>query len=606
MPAPELAQLKMLAQVDDLLEKLRVWSEPDSVWQPYTECRSLVRRLQSRVETLRIRLESPLIVATFGGTGTGKSALVNALVGQECTTSGRQRPTTRQPILIAHPDTELDQLGVPLDQFQIQSINATVLRDIVIIDCPDPDTSEGDAAGTNTAMLRQLIPHCDVLIYTSTQQKYRNARVVEELGESSDGCRLLFVQTHADIDSDIREDWRKHLEKHYEVPDLFFVDSVRAFKEQADGQRPSGDFGRLQDMLTSKLAASTRLQVRRANLIDLVHSALQDCQEKVDANYPQIETLRETLQEQRQKLKGTLSDQLRDELLLNSNLWERRLIGSVTDIWGFSPFSAVLRFYNGIGSVIASFTLFRARSTAQIALIGAVHGARWFSSRSKEREAEDKLERVSHFGLDDSQLQECRIIVDGYVRDASLNPALVDKSSLDSLRENAARVEGQFLGDARRKIDEIIDDLAVRHSGSFTRIWYEILLLAYVAFLLFRIGKNFFWDTFLRPLWAKAKDEQVELLTIDFYVPAAIFFILWTGILVMLYTRRLRRGLSEEVEVLATDMAASKISLGLFPDLELRCQQIESDRKTLKSMAQSTQEIRHEIAHSTGELGGKL
>ena len=102
MPAPELAQLKMLAQVDDLLLKLRKWSEPDSAWQPFTECRALVRRLQDRVETLRIRLECPLIVATFGGTGTGKSALVNALVGKESTVSGRERPTTRKPILIAH------------------------------------------------------------------------------------------------------------------------------------------------------------------------------------------------------------------------------------------------------------------------------------------------------------------------------------------------------------------------------------------------------------------------------------------------------------------------------------------------------------------------
>ena len=100
MSASELQQLEQLAEVDELVERLSRWAEPESSWEPMNRCRALINRLLTRVEHLRIRLEAPLVVATFGGTGTGKSTLVNALVGMECTEIGRQRPTTTKPVLI--------------------------------------------------------------------------------------------------------------------------------------------------------------------------------------------------------------------------------------------------------------------------------------------------------------------------------------------------------------------------------------------------------------------------------------------------------------------------------------------------------------------------
>ena len=604
MSAPELAQLRMLAQVDELLSRLNQWAKPDSPWAPINECRALLRRLLDRVETLRIRLESPLVVATFGGTGTGKSALVNALVGTECTTSGRQRPTTCRPALIVHPDTELDVLGLPLNDFDVKRTDSAVLRDLVIIDCPDPDTSEGESAGSNLEILRSVVPLCDVLIYTSTQQKYRSARVLDELAEASTGCRLLFVQTHADVDTDIREDWRNHISGKYEVPEMFFVDSIRALKEQQAGQRPGGDFARLQDLMTTQLAASQRVRIRRANLVDLVHSAIGDCEKRIDRDYPAVQQLRDALDEQRNLLTSTLSRQLGSELRMSRNLWERRLLGAVTDLWGVSPFSSILRFYNGIGGFIASFTFFRARTSAQMALIGAVQGTRWLRGRAKEKEADTKLERIASFGLTDTQLHESQIVIDGFVRSAGLESTSSDMAALDRLRDQAARVEDQFLGDARRRVDGIIDQLAVRHSGKFKRVVYEVLVLSFIAFLLFRIGKNFFWDSFLRPMFVDGA-EKLDLLAIDFYVPALLFLLLWSGLLVMMFTMGCRRGLNKEIDRLAGELAESRMSQGLFPDLERNCRTIEDDRARLELLGEATTRFRREIASDSISLGAQ-
>ncbi|RLS67806.1 MAG: hypothetical protein DWI00_18265 [Planctomycetota bacterium] len=602
---PELEHLTILAEIDDLVLRVRRWLDHEPAWDPAHKARSVVRKIVERVTTLRIRLESPIVVATFGGTGTGKSTLVNALVGQEVSQSGRQRPTTTMPILLVHPDFEVNALGLDLNQFQIKKIDTPMLRDLVIIDCPDPDTSEGADSGSNLARLRAILPHCDVLLYVSTQQKYRSARISEELADAAAGCRLVFVQTHADQDSDIRDDWKQNLAPTYQVPDMFFVDSRRAMLEQAQGQRTSGDFGRLIDLLTNQLGASRRVAIRRANLIDLLEEALTLCRVDYDKRLKDVRSLQDILEQQRTKLRDSLTTQLRDELLLNRNLWERRLLAAVTDIWGFSPFSSVLRFYNGLGAFIASFSFFRARSSAQMALIGAMQGARWVKSKVEENDADSTLERLASFGIADQQLQEARMVVSGYVHSAGIQAEdFSDRRDLSALRRRAAQVEGQFLGDARRAIDQLIEELAEQHCTKLIQYRYEGLFLLYVTFLIGRVGYNFFWSSFLAPILG-ARAEAEPLLAVDFYIPAVLFLVLWSGLLVMIFIWNLRQGLSERIYQLAQSMVETRISEGLFPALEATCHEIAQEDRSLTELLEQTSRFRRHLAESTAFLGSQ-
>ena len=602
---PELEHLTILAEIDDLVLRVRRWLDHEPAWDPAHKARSVVRKIVERVSTLRIRLESPIVVATFGGTGTGKSTLVNALVGQEVSQSGRQRPTTTMPILLVHPDFETNALGLDLSQFQVKKIDTPMLRDLVIIDCPDPDTSEGADSGSNLARLRAILPHCDVLLYVSTQQKYRSARISEELADAAAGCRLVFVQTHADQDSDIRDDWKQNLAPAYQVPDMFFVDSRRAMLEQAQGHRTSGDFGRLIDLLTNQLGASRRVAIRRANLIDLLEEALTLCRLDYDKRLKDVRSLQDILEQQRTKLRDSLTTQLRDELLLNRNLWERRLLAAVTDIWGFSPFSSVLRFYNGLGAFIASFSFFRARSSAQMALIGAMQGARWVKSKVEENDADSTLERLASFGIADQHLQEARMIVSGYVQSAGIQTEdFSDRRDLSQLRRRAAQVEGQFLGDARRAIDQLIDELAEQHCTKLIQYRYEGLFLLYVAFLIGRVGYNFFWSSFLAPI-LRARAAAEPLLAVDFYIPAVLFLVLWSGLLVMIFIWNLRQGLSERIHQLAQSMVETRISEGLFPALEAACHEIAQEDRSLTELLEQTSRFRRHLAESTAFLGSQ-
>jgi hypothetical protein len=591
MTTPELAQLEALSQVDDIVERLTRWTADETSWEPLRSCRALLKRVLSRVDSLRVRLEAPLVVATFGGTGTGKSTLVNALIGRECSRTGRQRPTTTRPLLIVHPNADLSALGFSTEDFDVSRVDAPLLQDIVVIDCPDPDTSEVDAKGSNLQRLHQLLPHCDVLIYTSTQQKYRSGRVADELGLASNGCRLLFVQTHAELDQDIRDDWRRHLGALYDVPEVFFVDSLRGLKEQLEGARPSGDLARLQQVLTTQLSAAHRVQVRRANLIDLVYSAVEHCRNSLREYDPALEQLEAALENQHARLVRSLADNLSRELNHSSALWERRLLASVTQLWGFSPFSSILRLYNAMGGLIASLTLLRARSSAQIALVGAIQGFRWLRARQQEQATEGRLERLPATSADDNILREAQVLISGYSKSSGFDAALVQSGSLQTLRRQALQVEEEFLTDASRRIDQIIEGIVARDSNWLTRVCYEVLFAIYPLFVLLRVGKNFFYDSIF---------GNAELLSTSFYVSAGLFFALWSWLFVMSFCRRLRRHLSGEIEDLARSLAEQRITGEMFPPLADACRQVRLQRSRLDSIGATVTDLRPEHTGSFG------
>lgn len=595
MSLSEVRQLEMLSSIDSLRTRVDAWIDQPSDWEPIQKSQLLLRRVMERVETLRIRMETPLVVATFGGTGTGKSTLVNALVGEEVTKSGRQRPTTQRPVLVTHSQTNPADLGLPLDELDVIQRNADLLRDVVLLDCPDPDTSEGGDENNNLERLRTLLPYCDVLIYVSTQQKYRSARVADELQSAASGSRIIFVQTHADLDEDIREDWERTLASEYEVPEVFFVDSLKAINEQRSGRRPTGDMGRLMDLLLNKLGASDRVRVRRANVLELLQAGMNRCLHFVDEKQAALANITKVIDAQQQKLCQQMAQQLQGELLNNHRLWERRLLSTVTDNWGFSPFSCVLRIYNGFGNLVASSMLFRARSAAQVAILGTVQGARWLEGRRQEQAAETAIQRLGQMGGDDSLLRESEIVMRGYVLDAALNSQLVQRRNQADLRHNAMNVETDFLGSASRRIDEVIQKQAEENSRWLRRSAYELVLTLYLGFILYRVGKNFFYDTLL---------NEAGFLTTDFYIAAGLFLLIICGALIFRFTRQLQQGLKSKVKALTDQLVQSRVGRSLFPDLEeaVHTAQLQADQ--LKALSAETERLRSELADFQS-LGGR-
>ena len=68
--------------------------------------RELLRQLDDYILPRLASLDAPLLAVVGGSTGSGKSTLVNSLVGSVVSAPGVLRPTTRSPVLVHHPDDE--------------------------------------------------------------------------------------------------------------------------------------------------------------------------------------------------------------------------------------------------------------------------------------------------------------------------------------------------------------------------------------------------------------------------------------------------------------------------------------------------------------------
>lgn len=585
MPTDELAHLDWLARIDALKDRLAGWAAQPVDWEPLRPAQALVQRLLDRLEPLRLRWEAPLVVATFGGTGTGKSSLVNALVGDDITPAGKERPTTRRPILLAHSDFDLKSCQLPLDKVDVVRRDLPLLRDVLLLDCPDPDTSETDGEATNLGRLHELLPLCDVLLYVSTQQKYRSAKVGDELGKAAESCRLVFIQTHADLDSDIRDDWRTQLEPHYRIADMFFVDSKQALAEQRSGQQPTGDFGRLLTFLSRELAASRRAGIRRANLLDMLDEGLSRSTALVEPSLQSLTELESAIDSERRKLGRALAKQLTEELSTCRNLWQRRLLEQVTQSWGVSPFAGLLRVYQAQATLLASWALTRARSTAQLALWGAWQGARWIGERQANQADEQRLNRLT--GIDPALVRAAELTLAGY-----LHAAHFRKTPVQAVADNAGQ---NYLAEVTQRLDGVIADLAKRNTGWFTRFVFEIGFLILPTFLFYRIGRNFFYDSF----WLKE-----PLLDLNFYIPAALFLGLWSAFWLWRFLARLRRGVEAEIGKLSTCLADVAALDGVFADHARLAETARRQFTELQGLQQTAAALRQAL-ESDSRLGGR-
>ncbi len=600
MASQDIEHLELLADVDALMTELRLWAKRRPDWTAARACAAKMRRLTQRVDTLRVRWQAPLVVATLGGTGTGKSALVNALVGEEVSRTGRQRPTTRLATLICRPDISPEMLGIDPESVHLVQRDLPALRDLVLLDCPDPDTSESsddaEIAGTNLARLRELLPQCDVLLVTSTQQKYRSACVREELATASAGAQMVFVQTHASVDDDIRDDWRETLGDEYQAGEIFFVDSLQALADSRAGNAPRGDFARLLDLLTKSLVGSAAKRIRRANFLDLVRHTLDACAAEMDENMPAVEQLESAIADQRARLGAMLAESTREELLHSRRSWEERLLGEVANRWGFSPFSGVLRLYQGLGNLLGGAALARARSPIQVALWGAVAGGRAIQKSRRRGQAASGVARAVATSWDPGELRTAAIILDGYAGEAGFSH---DDTSSSAIQAQAVDAGAAFVPQAAAQLQKVIATLAEQHTGWFTRMRYEILLIAMLGMIVFRLGKNFFYDSWLSP-------EPTATFGWDFFVHATFWIVAWSALLLWMFTSRLRRGLRGQINALTDRWSRELPEINLFGPLEDRCRAVHRYRQDLEQLQHRVATVRKKVEGSEPGIGHRI
>jgi len=166
--------LRTLAPALRGLERsLRAWLDGRHRQPPATMTRAALEGVANdlRREADALDVEQPLLVVMLmGGTGVGKSTLLNALAGGGIAQASFQRPTTRDPVVYYHETVHADRLDPALRHCRLVPHDRPGLEQKVIVDTPDLDSN--DIA--NREKLLRLLPVADIVLYVGSQEKYHD------------------------------------------------------------------------------------------------------------------------------------------------------------------------------------------------------------------------------------------------------------------------------------------------------------------------------------------------------------------------------------------------------------------------------------------------
>lgn len=115
------------------------------------------------------------VLALVGGTGVGKSTLLNALAGSKVSEAGARRPTTARPIawLPGGLPDDGGAMGLVrrLDAEAIHRGGADDLGNVVVLDLPDIDSLEA----SHREAVEAVLPKADAVAWVTDPEKYADA-----------------------------------------------------------------------------------------------------------------------------------------------------------------------------------------------------------------------------------------------------------------------------------------------------------------------------------------------------------------------------------------------------------------------------------------------
>jgi GTPase Era involved in 16S rRNA processing len=214
----------MAYDYSELVEKTKRWAEQavNAGWINQAAAQTLCEFDVRSPETLFNHDGSrPLIAAFMGGTGVGKSSLLNRLAGKAIAKSGVERPTSREVTLFHHQSVAIQNLPekMPIEKIKIAQHDDESKKNIVWIDMPDFDSTEQ----SNKALVFEWLPHIDVLIYVVSPERYRDEKAWKLLLSEGHRHAWLFVLNQWDRGQQAQyEDFKQQLGKAGFVEPMIF------------------------------------------------------------------------------------------------------------------------------------------------------------------------------------------------------------------------------------------------------------------------------------------------------------------------------------------------------------------------------------------------
>ncbi|HGY91927.1 MAG TPA: hypothetical protein ENK43_12220 [Planctomycetes bacterium] len=320
-----------LREAEALLDRLeeRSGAKPDSVTE----------------DTPRNEDISPdvILVGIVGGTGVGKSSLVNALAGRKVTMTGARRPTTDRIVPYVHADHERLLQGVPALRPYLSTApgihDVETIRSLVLLDLPDMD----GLIGRHADVVEAALPFLDIVIWMTSLTKYADRLFSDWMKRHSrtlDPSNLFFVLNKVDEISEpdpvraasrLEEAFRARVTEviqplfsSFDVRDSCFTLSAL----HPEAAIPGNDFSTFKAALFRERTAREIQRIKSSNRIALARNRMSRAQARL-----KIEERAREIAKERAATRKDLISALNDSRMrhaLESKLGRRRLVDSLT------------------------------------------------------------------------------------------------------------------------------------------------------------------------------------------------------------------------------------------------------------------------------------
>ncbi|HKZ54394.1 MAG TPA: dynamin family protein, partial [Anaerolineales bacterium] len=249
-----------------------------------------------------LQLDELFLLVVVGEFNSGKSALVNALLGERVLAEGAT-PTTSRVTLVKWGEQAAEQ--VVDENFAVYSYPLALLKELNIVDTP----------GTNAVIRHherltdEFVPRSDLVLFTTSADRPMTESERQFLERIlAWGKKIVFVLNKADIFEDgaalgeVRDFVLKHASTLLGDPPEFFPVSARlaqraqseADPEERRRLRAASRLDDLEEYIAATLDEATRLQLKLNNPLGVAANLVAEAEETAQAQAEELKEDKET------------------------------------------------------------------------------------------------------------------------------------------------------------------------------------------------------------------------------------------------------------------------------------------------------------------------
>jgi GTP-binding protein EngB required for normal cell division len=318
------------------------------------EKRLLVEESGRLLERLDLVAESFLVVGLIGGTGVGKSSLMNALAGSEISTTSHRRPQTDHVLIYHHSEASLPP-ALSRSKVSKREISHEVdsVRQLFLCDLPDYDSLVGE----HRESVLGFLEHLDMLVWVTSPEKYADERFYEFLRDVPKARKnFYFVLNKVDLlfeDQSLESGYEqlsriitrfgRHLSEHGITHPLIYAISALEIIESGSAS-PWSQFPGFRSQLFQLRDVKEVVDIKASNLDVEVQQFLS----RLEKEILNLEALQQGVINFAEEIKGERNDWVRSGGEALSTWLERHFSGHV-----FNRFSDSTSCLVGPGYLIA-------------------------------------------------------------------------------------------------------------------------------------------------------------------------------------------------------------------------------------------------------------